>query len=279
MSTHHLITGPAVLFAPAHRPELFAKAAAKADMVILDLEDGAGDAPRDQTRAAIANSGLDPKHTIVRVCGPEDEGFAGDIEMVLDSPYRLVMIPKVGSELPPVPEELNIIAMIETPAAVTHIREIASHPQVVGLFWGAEDLCVQLGGTHSRFLSDERDFTGALGPYRDAMRLTRAMLLIEAAAQGKFAIDAVHSEFKDLTVMRQECLDAARSGFVASACIHPYQVDTVRDAYRPSPAAVAWAEKVVAEAKNHEGAFKLDGEMVDAPLIAQAERTLRLMGR
>ena len=40
-----LVNGPAWLFCPADRPERFAKAAAAADVVILDLEDGAGDKP------------------------------------------------------------------------------------------------------------------------------------------------------------------------------------------------------------------------------------------
>ena len=36
-----LPAGPALLFAPADRPERFQKAAERSDMVIIDLEDGA----------------------------------------------------------------------------------------------------------------------------------------------------------------------------------------------------------------------------------------------
>ena len=74
--------------------------------------------------------------------------------------------------------------------------------------------------------------------------------------------------------MFTEAADAARSGFAASACIHPKQVDIVRRAYTPEPAQAEWARRVVAEAKRHPGAFQLDGEMIDAPLIAQAQRIL-----
>jgi len=106
------------------------------------------------------------------------------------------------------------------------------------------------------------------------MRLTRALMHIHAAAAGKFTIAAVHADFHDQQGMFEEAVDAARSGFAGSACIHPKQVETVRRAYRPEPAQVEWALRVVDESQHYPGAFKLDGEMVDAPLIAQAHRVL-----
>ena len=244
-----LIVGPAILFAPANRPDIFPKAAAIADMVILDLEDGAGDAERDVARNNIAQASLDPSRVIVRVCGPDDPGFKEDVEMVRSTPYSLVMVPKVYTDIPKELEGLHVIAMIETPQAVVGIQGIAEHPDVVGLFWGP-------------------------GPYRDTMRLTRALMHIHAAAAGKFTIDAVHADFHDQQGMFEEAVDAARSGFAGSACIHPKQVETVRRAYRPEPAQVEWALRVVDESQHYPGAFKLDGEMVDAPLIAQAHRVL-----
>ena len=48
------LTGPAWLFCPADRPERFEKAAAAADVVILDLEDGVAAADREAARASIA---------------------------------------------------------------------------------------------------------------------------------------------------------------------------------------------------------------------------------
>ena len=264
------IRGPAILFAPAGRAEIIPKAAARADMVILDLEDGAGDVDRDVAYANIRAADLDPTATIVRIVGPTDPHFEQDVEFVRSTPYTTVMVPKIYEELPKNLDGLDVIATIETPQAVLRIREIAENPQVVGLFWGAEDLTIGLGGTHSRFLSDEP----STDSYRDTMRLTRALMHINAAAAGIVSIDAVHADFHDEVGMFTEAADAARSGFAASACIHPKQVDIVRRAYTPEPAQAEWARRVVAEAKRHPGAFQLDGEMIDAPLIAQAQRIL-----
>lgn len=261
-----LITGPAILFAPAGRAEIIPKAASRADMVILDLEDGAGDVDRDLAYENIRDCGLDPRTTIVRVVGPEDPDFARDVAFVRETPYTLVMVPKVRDHLPAELEGLQIIAMVETPQAVLNISALAADPKVVGMFWGAEDLTHLLGGTDSRFLADEPD----TGSYRDTMRLSRALMHIHAAANGKFSIDAIHADFHDDGGQFREAVDAARSGFAGTACIHPKQIETVRRAYRPEPAQLDWARRVVAEAEQHPGAFKLDGQMIDAPLISQA---------
>ncbi|PRQ11049.1 CoA ester lyase [Corynebacterium sp. 13CS0277] len=264
--------GPAVLFAPANRPERFAKAVAAADTVILDLEDGAGAHDRDTARRNVVTSALDPDTTIVRVCGPDDPGFAADIAAVRETNYHTIMVPKVQAALPPECDGFEVIAMIETPLAVLHAEDIAADPRVVGLFWGAEDLTQFLGGTHSRYLPDEGAPADRPGPYRTTMMLARSLMHLHAAAHGKYVLDAVHADFRDEQGQFEEAADAARSGFMGTCCIHPAQVATIRRAYAPDPAQVEWARRVVAGAAQHPGAFKLDGEMIDAPLIAQAQR-------
>ncbi|MCS4490027.1 CoA ester lyase [Corynebacterium sp. ES2794-CONJ1] len=264
------LPGPAILFAPAGRVDIIPKAARIADMVILDLEDGAGDIDRDLAYENIRACGLDPASTIVRTIGPDSQFFEQDVAFVKTTPYSTVIVPKIGSNIPAVLEGLDVIAMIETPQAVVNLPAIAAHPSIVGLLWGAEDLTVQLGGTHSRRGPDE------VYPhtYRDTMRLTRAMMHMQAAAHGKISIDAVYGDFTDDEGLRAEATDAARSGFAASACIHPRQVEVIRKAYAPEPSHYQWAEKVVAKAANYPGAFQLDGEMIDAPLIQQAHRII-----
>lgn len=274
MQFDHLIAGPAILFAPAGRAEIIPKAAAKADMVILDLEDGAGDIDRQEAYRNIAECGLDPAKTIVRVVGPESEHFSSDVEFVRTTPFDLVMVPKIVDSIPEELAGLKVIAMVETPQAVVKLPELAAHPDVVGMFWGAEDLTVLLGGTHSRVQVDEGAPATRPGPYRDTMALTRSLMHIHAAAHGKFVIDAVHADFRDEEGLFLEAVDAARSGFIGFACIHPLQIDVVRRAFAPTPEHLEWARRVVAEAAKFPGAFKLDGEMIDAPLISQAKRVV-----
>jgi citrate lyase subunit beta / citryl-CoA lyase len=42
----------------------------------------------------------------------------------------------------------------------------------------------------------------------------------------------------------------------------------------PSPAELDWARRVVVAAVGQGGAFRLDGRMVDPPVVALAQRTL-----
>lgn len=264
--------GPALLFAPAHRVDLIPKAHARADTVIVDLEDGAGSGDHAALRDALRGAELDPARTILRTVGPASPYFRDDVALARDLGIRTVMVPKVGAAVPEGLEGLDVIAMIETPIALVNIAAIVGHPQVVGLFWGAEDLITLLGGTHSRRQADE---AGAAGRYRDVIRHARSQVLIHAAAAGKYAIDAIHADFHDSDGQFAEALDAARSGFLGTACIHPAQVEAVRRAYRPEAEQLSWARAVVAGAAEHTGAFQVDGMMIDAPLVSQAERILR----
>ncbi len=49
----------------------------------------------------------------------------------------------------------------------------------------------------------------------------------------------------------------------------------INDAFTPDDEEIAWAERVVAaDDETDAGVFEVDGEMIDAPLITQAERVL-----
>ena len=78
---------------------------------------------------------------------------------------------------------------------------------------------------------------------------------------------------------RAEAEDAAALGFAATACIHPSQVPVVREAYRPDATRLEWARAVLAAATTEGGVFAFRGEMVDAPLLRQAEALVRRAGR
>ncbi|AYJ32979.1 CoA ester lyase [Corynebacterium xerosis] len=288
-----LPAGPALLFAPADRPDRFAKAAERSDVVIVDLEDGAALDGHEAARRNIADNPLDPARTILRVSGPDTPTFAGDAELAQEGPYDVVMLPKVRERIPEELAGLKVIAMIETPEAILNIGAIASHPDVVGLFWGAEDLAAELGGTSSRITADEAEAAGipvdsgsgtgsgtgsVARPYRAPQQLARTMMVIHAAANGIAAIDAVHVDFRDERGQYLEALDAAGCGFAGTACIHPAMVEAVRRAYRPSDDELARARRILERSADNVGAFQLDGEMIDAPVVRQAAITVARAG-
>jgi citrate lyase subunit beta/citryl-CoA lyase len=256
--------GPALLFCPADRPDRYAKAAAAADGVILDLEDAVAPARKAAAREALAAVPLDPATTIVRVNAAASPEFAADLAALARTGYRRVMLAKAETRVSlEALADHRVIALCESPLGVENAALLAAAPNVEALMWGAEDLVAALGGSGSR---------GRDGRYRDVARYARARVLVAAGAAGKAAYDAVHLDLADDAGLAEEAADAAASGFAGTACIHPRQVPIVRAAFRPSPEAVEWADRVLAAAEGAAGVFALDGRMVDEPLLRQARR-------
>lgn len=266
--------GPAIMFVPADRPDRYAKAAERADAVIIDLEDAVLPADRPAARQALVETPLDPTRTIVRVNPVGTEDFAEDLEALTRTEYTTAMLAKAESA-----QQLDslhgyrVIALCETALGVREAADIAQTEPVVALMWGAEDLIASLGGLSSRF-PQEHD---RAGQYRDVARAARAQILLAAGAAGKAAVDAVHLDLADHDGLRAEAEDAVACGFSATACLHPAQVPVIRQAYRPSSGQVDWATRVLeaAASQGAAGAFSLDGRMVDEVVLQQA-RTVML---
>lgn len=258
------VLGPALLFCPADRPERYARAAASADAVILDLEDAVAPEAKPRARGALIEAGLDPAHTVVRVNPFGSADFAADMATLSQTDIRTVMVPKASSasDIAAIDPRFRVIALCESAQGVVAADEIARAHNVIAVMWGAEDLLASLGGASSRRRK---------GSYRDVARYARSRVLIAAAAAGKAAIDTVHLDIDDVRGLRKEARDAVAVGFAATACIHPSQVSVIREAYRPSESELRWAEGVLAAAEaDPRGVFRFEGRMIDEPVLRQA---------
>ncbi|MBM7504444.1 HpcH/HpaI aldolase/citrate lyase family protein [Agromyces aurantiacus] len=261
--------GPALLFCPADRPDRYGKAAERADAVILDLEDAVAEGGKSAARESLVANPLDPARVIVRVNPASTPHLADDLAALRRTSYRTVMLAKCEGTADLVAlEDFDVIALCETARGVLAAPEIASVPIVSALMWGAEDLVASLGGASSRHPD---------GRYRDVAVHARSRVLLAAGAHGVAAIDAVHLDLADADGLRAEAEDAAALGFAATACVHPGQVEVVRAAYAPSGEQAEWAHALLAEAaaRAGDGVFAFRGQMVDAPLMRQAEAVAR----
>ena len=266
------LPGPALLFCPADRPDRYANARATADTVILDLEDGVGADRKDAARAAILATPLDPARVIVRVNATGIPEHDADLTALRQTEYRTIMLPKAETraQFEGLGGDWRIVALCETPLGIVNAAEIAAASNVIAMMWGAEDLIAAMGGRTSRFPD---------GRYRDVARRARSTVLLAASAHGRPAIDSVYLDIPDLDGLAAEAEDAAASGFTLKACIHPSQAAVVRAAFRADEAQVAWARRVLDAVRASaggpdSGAIRVDGQMIDAPLIRQAEATL-----
>ena len=141
------IPGPALLFCPADRPDRFAKAAAAADAVILDLEDGVAPDDKPRARRALQETLLDPRRTIVRINPAGTDDAARDLDALAGTPYGTVMLAKAeDAEQAAALAPRQVIALCETPRGVLAAPQLAAVPNVIALMWGAEDLVAAIGG-------------------------------------------------------------------------------------------------------------------------------------
>lgn len=260
--------GPGWLFCPADRPERFEKAAAAADVVVLDLEDGVAAKDRAAARTALIDTPLDPSRTVVRVNPVSTPDHDLDVEALARTDYRTVMLAKtetaeqVASLAP-----LSVVVLVETPLGALVVTETARVDNAVAVMWGAEDLFAVLGGTANRHGD---------GSYRDVAKHVRSQSLLAAKAYGRMALDSVYLDIKDLDGLRAETDDAVAVGFDAKVAIHPTQIAVIRAGYAPTEQQVQWARNVLDAAVSQRGVFQFDGQMVDMPVLRRAQRIVAL---
>jgi len=266
-----------VLFAPGDQPELLSKAVeAGADSVVFDLEDAVTPGEREQAREHVRDA-LAGVETDVEVCvrpSPPDRGARADLEVVLDGvePDALVC-PKVSSgddvtDLSDMASEHGVdcpvLALVETAAGVLQAESIATAGPTDALVFGAEDLAADIGAT--------RTDAGTEVLY------AREHVVLAAGAAGVDAIDTVYTDFEDTEGLREETAFARDLGYDGKLAVHPAQVAPINEAFTPSPDRIEWARKILRAseeaAAEGRGVFAVDGEMIDAPLVAQARTVI-----
>lgn len=267
-----------VLFVPADRPEMLARAQERgADAVLVDLEDAIAVAAKAAARAALAEllaarllAGPAPLCVRVNAVG---EGFDQDLAALAGADVDALFVPKAAD--PAALREasaaiaaawpdraVGLVPQVESAGGILAVAELLAVPGVVAIAFGGEDFCVDLGVARSA-LSLELLFP-------------RAQLALLASAAGVPAIDTVYTALDDEPGLVREARAAAQLGFGGKLLIHPRQVDPVRRVFTPSDAQVEWARRVLESDEDGAGSGVrvVDGRMVDAPVIAQAERIL-----
>ncbi len=267
-----------VLFSPGDRPELLRKASqTEADVIVFDLEDAVSPARKDDARSAVRSVLTDPDFSptaevCVRLSGVDDradlaaicaDGSAVDAIMrsKVDDPAQ---IDELQAQLMGYDDDLTLYALIETAQGVLNAEAIAAATATDVVVFGAEDLAADLGAT--------RTTEGTEVLY------ARERVVLAASAANIDAIDTLYTDFSDTEGLRTDTEFSLTLGFDGKLAIHPNQVPVINDAFTPTDEQLEWAKKVLAArdeaAASDRGVFQVAGEMIDAPLIAQAERIL-----
>jgi citrate lyase subunit beta/citryl-CoA lyase len=260
------------LFLPASNPRAIEKARElAADIVILDLEDAVAPEAKTTARgAAIAavGEGFGTREAVIRVNGLATQWGAADLAAVRGA-GAAVLVPKIrnaadvrtcrdhmGSETP-------LWVMIETCEALGRLQDIAE-ADVQGVVLGVNDLALELGARP--------------GTDRAWLAPIQAVVLAAARSRGLVALDGVCNDFSDDARLEAECTAAAAMGYDGKSLIHPRQIHICNAAFSPDAAAIDWATRVRdAFASGDGGVIQVDGKMVEALHLVQAERILGMV--
>jgi citrate lyase subunit beta/citryl-CoA lyase len=295
-----------MLFVPAARPAMIAKAAASAaDAVCIDLEDSVPPEAKVPARAnaATAFRELDfgRRVRMLRVNGLDTPYTYRDVVDVVEAVgdrIDLVMLPKAGSAQDVAfldtlltqieayrgfARRIGIEAQIETAAGFLYAREIArASSRLEALIFGP--------GDYSASMQMPSAAIGELDAHDEAYpghRWHAVMHTIVAAARanGLRAMDGPYAGFQDAPGFERSCRIARSLGFDGKQCIHPAQLVAANSIFGPAAEEVAHAARVAAAyeraAAEGRGAATLDGRMIDAANIRMAQVVLeksRLLG-
>jgi citrate lyase subunit beta/citryl-CoA lyase len=250
------------LFVPANRLDRLAKAiAARPDAIIIDLEDAVPPsekaAARDAVTAALPIDADVP--LLVRINAAGTPWAEADLLACRELPLAAIMVPK--AEDPDLLADaaratnLAIVALIESARGVANIDRIA--PAASRLAFGSVDYAADLGLRHSR---------------QALLQARSRIVLASRCANLPAPLDGVTTATRDEALLRDDCDHAIELGFGGKLLIHPAQLDPARRAFAPTASEVDWASKILDHAQTERGAFQLDGEMIDAPVIARARQ-------
>jgi len=266
-----LFQARSALFAPASRPELFAKAAASgAHLVCLDLEDAVGISEKGAARTNAAAALLDFPRFVVRINSIRTREGMTDLVSIAGwkQPPAMVILPKVRAAA-----ELEIAAsvlegcvdafapMIECAHALARIDDIASSPACAAVLLGAEDLAAELNVARDAKVLD----------------MARGMVVAACVRARKPAIDSPYLGLHDEDGLCAAIAYARREGFAGKLAIHPRHVAAINGAWEVSAAQLAEARGMLTAFGRSEGAAaNHGGAMIDA---ATVRRAVRLMER
>ena len=277
-----------MLFLPGNNPNMLINGnCLGADAVIFDLEDAVSPAEKDAARILVRNTmrymDFSGCGRIVRINSIDTPYWRKDLDQILPYKPDLILLPKSGSaadvlaadeymtqleeKLGFAPNTVGLMPLIETAMGVENSFAIAtSTKRVKALFLGAEDLTADLCCKRTK---EGREIEYA-----------RTRLVVAARAAN---IDVFDTPFTDVNDDEGIVVDAELAkalGFSGKASISPRHVEVINRVFSPTMAEIDYAYEVLEAIRiakeQGKGAIALRGKMIDAPIVARAERTISM---
>ena len=257
-----------------------------ADVLIMDLEDGVLPDAKVEARGRVlgflAEGGYGAREIVVRINGVGTNWFEDDLAAVAGSGADAAMLPKVENpatvtyaaaalEAAGAPADMGIWCMLETPRGILDSRLIANaHPRMAALTLGTADLSKAL----------QADLHA---PDRLPLLTSIGLCVLAAREAGLAVLDAPHFDLADDAGFERSCRQGKSFGFDGKSLLHPKTIAVANAAFGPSEADIEWARRISVAwreaAAEGKGVTLVDGKLIEALHVEEAERTLVLAER
>lgn len=275
-----------MLFLPGNNPNMLINGnCLGADAVIFDLEDAVSPAEKDAARILVRNTMryMDFRgcEIIVRINSIDTPYWKQDLDTILPCKPSLILLPKTGSaadvqaadaymtqleqSLGFEKNTVGLMPLIETALGVENAFSIATvSGRVKALFLGAEDLTADLQCVRTK---EGREIEYA-----------RTRLVVAARAAGVEVYDTPFTDVNDDEGIWTDARLAKALGFNGKASISPRHVEVINSVFSPTEKEIDYAyevmEAIELAKRQGKGAIALHGKMIDAPIVARAQRTI-----
>jgi citrate lyase beta subunit len=238
----------------------------KADIIILNLEDGVPKEKKEIAKIIIAvflsNIDFLDKEIVVRI-NALDEGGKEEIKFLDKFSFNGFRVPKVKSneDIDDVSILTNkeIQASIETKEAFFNLTDF-THPRLSTFYIGIYDLLNSLNLSHSIIDLNNPFIHNILSEFS-----------IKSRYLEKTPIGFVYQQYKDLEGFAKWCALEKNLGLQGVGCITPKQVEIANKIFDED---LKFAKMIVEKFENI-GSFTIDGLFVDEPIYKNYKRILK----
>ncbi len=289
--------------------------AAKADIVLGNLEDAVSVDNKEAARAGLVKAGkeldLGLTQLWTRVNALDSPWILDDLlELVTEIGDKLdvIMVPKVEgpwdihyvdrllAQLEAkagVQKPILVHALLETAQGVAHVDEIAAaSPRMQGMSFGPADLAAsrrmkttRVGGGHPGYVSMSDPVLDEDGAISDTTRITAqqdpwhysiARMVDACTTNGLLPFYGPFGDIKDVAACEAQFRASFLLGCVGAWTLHPVQIDIAKKVFSPDPDEVKFAKKVIEAIPDGRGVHMIDGKMQDDATWKQCQVMVQL---
>ncbi|MDA1133056.1 MAG: CoA ester lyase [Proteobacteria bacterium] len=293
---------------PGSNPRFLEKAATSgADVIFLDLEDSVAPddkvAARKNVIAALNDLDFGRSTVSVRINGLDTHYMYRDVVDVLErggERLDLIMIPKVGAAADVYAldmlvtqietamgrkKKIGFELIIETALGMANVESIAAtSPRLESLHFGVADYAASTGARTTVIGGPNRDYAVLTDPddhgrrdthWGDMWHFAVARMVVAARANGLRPVDGPFGDIADADGYRAQAHRSAALGCEGKWAIHPSQIALAHECFNPPANEVDRARRILKAMREAaaagKGAVSLDGRMIDAASVRQAE--------